>query len=138
MRGRHPSGAEYVAQLAGSPQAKARLQAVLETMQGTLRVQEACARLGVSEARFHELRREILTAALERLEPRPAGRPKAAAPHPTVVQLEQQVAALAIELRAAQTRAELAVALPQVVQAAGPEKKTRRRPPRRWEPRPRS
>jgi hypothetical protein len=131
MRGRRPSGPEYVERLDGSATAKERLQVVLETLAGRCRVQQACARLGISEPRFHQLRTQVLEAALERLEPRPAGRP-AQTPTPAEQEVQALHAALAerdVEVRAAQVRTEIALVLPQVVatpQAA--EKKTRRRP----------
>ena len=68
MRGRYPSGPEYVDSLEGSEQAKKRLRVVLETMTGKLRVQEACQILELSEQCFYQLREELLQAALERLE----------------------------------------------------------------------
>src|SRR5262245_61457766 len=126
MRGRRPAGPHCVDRLQGSPLAKERLQVVLETLAGTCRVQEACRRLRVSEPRFQQLRSQVLEAALARLEPRPAGRP-ASCPSPTpeqVERLQEQVADLEVELRAAQARAEIALTLPQVVQEpAAPEKK---------------
>jgi hypothetical protein len=131
MRGRRPSGPEGVDQLAGSAQAKQRLKVVLETLAGTCRVQDACERLGLSEARFHQLRRQVLAAALERLEPRPAGR-RRRQPTPEqqqLVVLQQELAAKEVELRAAQARAEIALTLPRVLQEpTAPEKKTRQRP----------
>jgi hypothetical protein len=131
MRGRRPAGPEYVARLPGSAAAMERLQVVLETLAGRCRVLEACARLGISEPRFHQLRTQVLEAALERLEPRPAGRP-AQTPTPAEPQVEALQAALAdreVEMRAAQVRTEIALILPQVVQTTDPaEKKTRRRP----------
>ena len=60
MRGRRPAGPEYVEQLHGSDQARQRLRVVLETLAGRLRVQDACARLGIGEVRFHELRKTVL------------------------------------------------------------------------------
>src|SRR5437870_12007895 len=93
MRGRLPSGPEYVDQLPGSPQAKDRLKVVLETLAGTCRVQEGCARLQVSEPRFQQLRLQVLEAGLARLEPRAAGRP-AQTPSPA----EQEIAALKARL----------------------------------------
>ncbi len=57
MRGRTPSGPEYVDRLPGSETAKDRLKVVLETMTGTVRVHEACDRLQICEQRFHQLRR---------------------------------------------------------------------------------
>jgi hypothetical protein len=136
MRGRKPSGPEYVDRLAGSEQAKERLKVVLATLAGSCRVQEACRQLGLSEPRFHQLRTQILAAALERLEPRPIGRPPAAAAALTGEQaaaLVEQLADKDVELRAAQARAEVAAALAQPpAPEAVPEQKTRQRPlPRR-------
>jgi hypothetical protein len=130
MRGRRPAGPEYVANLAGSTQAKERLQVILETVAGRLRVQDACRLLGISEPRFHQLRSQALEAGLASLEPRPAGRPArlVTADQEQVRDLQAQVADLEVDLQAAQIRTEVALALPQVVQpAAAPEKKTRQR-----------
>lgn len=130
MRGRRPAGPEYVDDLEGSAQAKERLQVVLATLAGRCRVLEACERLGIKEARFHQLRTEVLEAALQRLEPRPAGRPahSHAATADQVRALQEELAAKDVELRAAQVRAEVALALPQLrQQPQEPEKKTRPR-----------
>ena len=104
MRGRIPSGPEYVESLEGSEQAKKRLRIVLETMTGRVRVQEACEILEISEQRFYQLREELLQAALERLESKRVGRPPrqaagVAAEEPQ--QLREQVAELQMELQAA-------------------------------------
>jgi hypothetical protein len=136
MRGRRPAGPEAVAHLDGSALAKERLQVLWETLAGRCRVVEACARLGISEPRFHQLRQQMLGAALAALEPRSAGRP---ARRPTAAEtharaLEQQLVDKDLELRTAQARAEIALALPQVRHAPpAPEKKTppRARPRRR-------
>jgi hypothetical protein len=128
MRGRRPSGPEYVEHLPGSEQAKERLKVVLETLSGKCRVLEACRRLGISEPRFHQLRTEALAAALEGLEPKTAGRkPAPVTPEQEqLAQLQDDLAAKDIELRAAQARAEIAVAMPHVVQEPPTtEKKTR-------------
>jgi hypothetical protein len=138
MRGRKPAGPQYVDGLEGSARAKERLKVVLETLAGQCRVQEACRRLGVGEARFHELRQQALAAALAGLEPRPAGRPVTAAPTPSateVAALRAQVAELEVAVRAAQTREEIALVLPRAAEASGEEKKTRRRTSRRGWPR---
>ena len=126
MRGRRPSGPEFVDKLSGSPSAKERLKVLLETLAGDRRVAEACDRLGISAPRFDQIRIESLQAALAALEPRPAGRP----PRSTfteeveVQRLRERIAELEGELQAALVRAEIAVALPQVKAAA--EKKTTR------------
>ena len=144
MRGRLPSGPEYVDQLPGSAQAKERLKVVLETLAGTCRVQEGCQRLQVSEPRFQQLRLQVLAAGLARLEPRAAGRPpQTASPaDQEITALKARLAELELELKVSQVREEIALALPNVVcepgdkhaQAAAsndPEKKTRRQQRRR-------
>jgi hypothetical protein len=133
MRGRYPAGPEYVEHLDASCLAKERLQVVLETLAGTCRVQEACERLGVGEVRFHQLRLQALQAAADRLETRPGGRPRRVVPREAeqVEALQERMAELEVELRAAQVREELALVLPQVVQEADDSgKKTRRPPPK--------
>jgi hypothetical protein len=134
MRGRRPSGPEFVDKLDGSPEAKERLKVLLETLTGTCRVLEACERLGLKEARFDQIRIEILQVALNAAERRPAGRP-AHAPSPVEIdneQLRARIAQLEAELQAALIRAELAVALPLV--GASAEKKTTASLPRRGRP----
>ena len=137
MRGRRPQGPEYADKLEGSEVAKLRAKVILETLAGTLRVQEACERLGVSEQRFHQLREEMMAAAVKALEPGHAGRP-AQTPTPAEAQvavLEQKLADQEVELRAAKARAEIAVVMPQVKhepsEPQGPEKKTPALSPKR-------
>jgi hypothetical protein len=73
--GRKPLGPDLVEHLEGSQQAKQRLETILETIVGRLTIEQACKRLGIGSARFHNLRTEVLEAGLARLEPRPMGRP---------------------------------------------------------------
>ena len=128
MRGRRPSGPECVGRLAGSDQAKERLQVILQTLAGTCRVREACRRLGISEPRFQQLRAQVLEAALERLEPRPAGRPPQldGDDEGRLAALADRLAAKEVELRAAEARVEIALALPGAAPRAAPGKKTSR------------
>jgi hypothetical protein len=142
MRGRRPVGPEYADKLSGSDTAKQRARVILETIAGTCRVQEACERLGISEQRFHQLREEMMAAAIQALEPGHAGRP---AHTPTsaeeqVVALEQKLADQEVELRAAKARAEIAVIMPNLSPPSpsgrgdggeGEEKKTPPPAPRR-------
>ena len=119
MRGRTPSGPKYVEQLSGSELARKRLQTILETMAGTCRVREACERLGISEPRFHQLRIQMLEAAMQSMEPGKPGRKRRQATFTPeqMRQFEEQLAQSDIELRAAQLRTEIALIMPQVVQA---------------------
>jgi hypothetical protein len=135
MRGRKPSGPSAVTRLPGSPEARQRLQVVLETLASTCRVQEACRRLGLSEQRFDQLRTQVLQAGLDSLEPRPAGRPRRPPPPADVQALRARVAELEIELQAARVRAEIAVALPAV--AVAPAEPVKKAPRRRSCPQPR-
>jgi hypothetical protein len=124
MRGRPPSGPEFVDKLDGSPEAKQRLKVLLETLNGTCRVQEACDKLGIKEARFDQIRIELLQAALDAAERRPAGRPARESSSPTEEekrQLQERIAKLEAQLQAALIRAEVAVTLPKV--GASAEKK---------------
>ena len=121
MRGRRPSGPEYVNNLSGTDTAKERLKVILETLAGTCRVQEACARLGISEPRFHQLRTQILQAALAGSEPQTPGRkPQILSPAQEQVRLlEQKLEHQDAELRLARVREEIALTLPRV--SADPE-----------------
>jgi Helix-turn-helix domain len=124
MRGRYPSGPEFVEHLNGSAEAKRRLTIVLETLAGMCRVGEACERLGISEQRFDQIRIEAMQAGVDRLEPRPAGRP-ATVPTRAEFELQQaraRLAELEAALHAAGVRTEIALTLPQATASA--EKKT--------------
>jgi len=134
-RGRPTSGAKLVNTIEGSPEARARVRLVLETLSGAISIPEACAELGLSEARFHELRRELLGATVQAAEGRPAGRPPQAAQEAAALQarnqeLERRLHELRLQNEALQIRAELALALPHLLRPRGPEKKTRPRRPR--------
>jgi hypothetical protein len=115
-KGCKPKGSALVANLDGSLQAKERLEVILETLAGHLSIGQACQRLGVKEARFHQLRTEALAASLARLEPRSAGRPSRQASTEEIRQqeLEREVAELQSELRVAAVREEIARVLPHV------------------------
>ncbi len=117
-RGRPPLGTELVNTLDGSDLAKQRLKVALQTISGELTVPQACERLQLSEARFHELRSEWLQTACAAFEPKAVGRP--APPPPTeqeqkIQQLERQITELKVDLRAAQIREELALLMPEVL-----------------------
>ena len=76
----------------------------------------ACAELGVSESRFHELRSEWLQQSLAPLEPKPLGRPKPVMT-PEQAQIEELkalVERLSKELARSQIKEELALSMPQL------------------------
>jgi transposase-like protein len=116
-----------VKNLDGSPRAKKRLGVIIETLSGERSVSSACDELGISEAGFHKLRSRWLKEALESLEPRAVGRPamETSPQEELTAELQERVALLERELKAAQVREELAVALPYLARNRRDEKKTR-------------
>src|SRR5262245_42654639 len=113
MRGRHPSGPEFVHKLHGTELAKERAQVLLETLSGTCRTTEACVRLKLSEQRFDQVRIEALQALVMSLELGSGGRPpkRRTEAELEVERLRAQIMELEAQLRAALVRAELAVTL---------------------------
>jgi transposase-like protein len=124
MPGRKPLGPQLAQHLDGSIEAKERLEVILQTLSGQLKVAEACARLGIGEAMFHRLRMEVLQAGLSRLEPRPLGRP----PRPRVpeairvVELEHDLKDLQLELKTTRVQLEIAQTLPHLLTSSSHEK----------------
>ena len=114
MRGRRPAGPEMVDQLPGSDLARERVKVVLQTMAGELRVQEACEVLHLSEQRFDELRVQALQAAVNELEPKPAGRPPRLVTdeQAEITRLRERVTQLEAELKVSHIREELAAIRP--------------------------
>jgi hypothetical protein len=115
-RGRKPTGANLVERLEGSERAKTRLKAILETLSGQRSIPDACAELGIQESMFHRVRSEVLQTALDRLEPRPLGRPSQAPPAEELrlAEMEEENLRLQVELKAAEVRRELAEKLPRL------------------------
>jgi hypothetical protein len=100
--------------LQGSPQAKRRLRAILQTLAQDQGVGQASAALDLTPQRFHMLRQQALQTALKALEPGRAGRPrKRPAPAPERLDaLERENQRLRQELAARLVREEIALVLP--------------------------
>ena len=129
--------------LPGPEEAKARLEAIVLTLSGTKPVSEACAELGIGEARFHEMRKEFLASALGLLERKTAGRKPAVPPEDAaarLVELEDENQTLRVELEAARIRTEIALTMPHLLkrhakagegmgtsEASGPKLKKKKR-----------
>jgi hypothetical protein len=129
-RGRKPIGANLVEHLEGSDRAKTRLKIILETLAGQRTIPEACEELEIQESMFHRVRGEVLQTALNRLEPRPLGRPpqQQSAHDLHLANLEEENLRLRAELKAAEIRRELAENLPRLAKPAiEPGKKTTHR-----------
>jgi hypothetical protein len=117
-----------VDRLDGPEELKQRLKVLLETLDGSKSVAEACAEIGVSESRLHELRKEVLEGALQALQPRPSGRPaKPEAMTSKERKLQARIDALEEDLQIAYVRTEMALAMPHMFKG---KKNSRIRPSR--------
>ena len=111
--GRKPAGSKLVDGLNGSHYAKERLRQIIRTLSGEATIEEACQELQISRTRFYDLRQSVLGDMLQRLEPRPAGRPpQEPETSDEVAQLEHTVERLEWELEATQVRMELNTLFP--------------------------
>lgn len=130
-RGRPVKGDQLVEDQSGSYSARQRLRVILQTLAGTLTVEEACAALGVKRSGFHKLRQQFLLRATSLLEPRPRGRRR---PEPSeadieLAKLKQEVVQLKLDLKAQQIREEIALVMPHLLsnKRGAARKKTPRR-----------
>ena len=131
--GRPPKGVNHVDRLEGPEELKERLRVILETLNGTCSIPEACEKLGISESRLHDLRREALEGALGALLPRPAGRPAVEIPEGAdrEAELKKRIRELEIDLEAALVRTELALAMPHLFEEGSKKNESRPRKKRR-------
>ena len=112
-RGRKAAGPKLVEGLSGSDYAKKRLEVILQTISGEITIEEACDELQIGRTRFYDIRQTLLVDMVERLEPRPAGRPSEKQDKAKEVEvLEKKVSQLEKELKASEVRAELSTFLP--------------------------
>ena len=126
--GRPPKGGELAERAPGSEEAKRRAKAILDAMRGALTVAQACAEMGVGEARYYQLRDRLLAEGVAGLEPKPGGRPRKAPPEDAQVkELETRVARLELELKAARIREQIALVLPRLARGEGAPAKKRRK-----------
>jgi len=101
----------------GSEEAKEKLKVIVGTLTGERTVEEACAHLGVSEARLYQMRDEVLLSGLMAVEPRPNGRPKTEeSPDAVRVrELEARVKRLELEVNAGYVRTMIALTMPKLL-----------------------
>ncbi len=114
---RPPNGPDMVDGTEGSPDAKARLKVILETIAGTKTIAEACGVLGMCEAAFFKLRTRVVQEAVEGLEPRKPGRkPRETSVDEAKIRgLESEVEKLRRALRAAELREQLGLTMPHLM-----------------------
>lgn len=106
--GRKPQGYELIEKRPGSADTKARVWAFVRTLNGELRIEDACRELGIEASRFFDLRNTWIDKSLEFLTPRPAGRPaRQTAEDPEFTALKAELAAVRKQLTVAQLQAAL-------------------------------
>lgn len=113
---RKTSAKQLIENLEAEPTIKVQLQAILDVLAGTKNVADACAELGVSEATFHRMKERALTAALEGLVPKAAGRPPKPEETPTEVEeLKKELLRARMDLEASRIRTEIALVMPHLL-----------------------
>jgi hypothetical protein len=124
-RGRPPKGSALVEKFDGSEGAKERLKTVVATLTGEVTVEEACGHLRVSEARFHQMRDEVLQGGLVAMEPKAAGRPPKESESEDAVrvrELEARVKRLELEVKAGYVKTMIALTMPKLLKIPEEEK----------------
>jgi hypothetical protein len=104
---------DLIAGIQGSDTARERVALVLKTFSREQQFQEAAAELGVTPQRLHEIRHQILEAAIAAVEPKPVGRPPQPPPDPNlarIAELEQRIRDLTVEREVGYLREELIAA----------------------------
>jgi transposase-like protein len=116
-RGRPVKGPSLVEDLEGTEGAKKRLRVILETIAGEKSVEEACQELGIGKSAFHQIRAQVMQAALRDLEPRQPGRPAAepSGSDEKIARLEKELDEAQLQLQVAHVREELLLGMPEVM-----------------------
>ena len=128
--GRPNKGVGHVDGLEGEDLQKERLKTILETITGERTVQDACETLGIGRARFAELRSIALQGACDSLAPGRPGRPRTRDPErdAELAALRAERDRLRQEVDNVWIRAELALAMPEVMSASQKGGFARKRP----------
>lgn len=118
--GRPNKGVGHVDGLEGEDLQKERLRTILQTITGERTVQDACETLGIGRARFAELRSIALQSACDSLAPGKPGRPRTRDPErdAELAALRSERDRLRLEVENVWIRAELALAMPEVMSAS--------------------
>ena len=130
-RGRPPQGPGLVDKLTDcSELARLRLKIILQTIAGSIKIDDACATLGIERSAFNKLRAEFVTDAVHLLEPQKPGRKKKVVTQEQVEneRLRKENARLTFELQAQQLREEIGILMPHLLRpsaSSGLKKKRR-------------
>jgi hypothetical protein len=120
-------GLAHVDGQVGDPQSKQRLRAILSTIYGVQRVDEACEQLGLRRTQFQDQRARAIAGALAALAARPGGRPRRQQPLTLedVGALQQRIAELEQENALLRAQVELAMTMPELIHDELPPPKSR-------------
>lgn len=123
-------GLGHVEKVEATELSRERLRCVLATVSGQMTVEQACAELSISPARFAQIREDALAGAAAALEPRAAGRPAKPEPDAQLVAAQERVRRLERELEASRIREEIALTMPHLVRPPAGGQKGGSRPSR--------
>jgi len=130
-RGRPPQGPDLVDKLQDcSELARLRLKVILQTIAGSIKIDDACATLGVERSAFNKLRAEFVTDAVHLLEPQKPGRKKKVVTQEQIEneRLRKENDRLSFELQAQQLREEIGILMPHLIQASSSAGRKKKRP----------
>ncbi len=119
------NGPELVEGAEGSPEAKKRLQGILEALEGRKTLLDVATELGMREAMIHRLKTRVIQAALESLEPKPLGRPsmEGSAERKRIEELEKENEDLKEKLQASELREVIVRDVPELIPRLEKKKK---------------
>jgi hypothetical protein len=120
MAGRKPEGSQHARKYKGSQEGKKRLEVILKTLAGEMKVEEACRILGIKEALFHRLRTRGVVAMGEALERKAGGPPKKETEisQEEFEKVKRENLQLKLHIRGQQIREEMAILMPEVIKKA--------------------
>ena len=131
--GRPNKGADHVDALDTDEATRERLRLLLWTLSSEVSVNDACDCLGISRARFKQIRKQGLQGAADALSPKPPGRrPKISeAAAKRIEALERELAELQRQLERERARSDLLEALAPAAEPKRWQRTARRSKPRR-------
>ena len=123
--GRKTTGPAIAQSLTASELAKKRLEMILATLSGTIRVSEACEELSINEAMLYKMRNRYLEESVALLEPRKTGRkPKEpTVEEATIASQKKEISSLKLALEAQRIQTEIALVAPHLLKDSAKKKR---------------
>lgn len=116
--GRPPLGPDLVDRLDDcSESARLRLKVILQTIAGSIQIEEACTTLGIERSAFNRLRSQFVSQAVQLLEPQKTGRKKKVISQEQAEnqRLLEENQKLKFQMQALQLREEIGIVMPHLL-----------------------